>query len=595
VVCRSSFAIRRSPSAKAQSEQRTTVLMNRFAGHFFERGPACCNLDQPAAAQGDHAAFNRFFLEFNRRSAHQNQFPYLVVHFHQFVQTGAALVTGLVAGGAALALHDLHRLRLLGREAFIDQGLRRHFYGLGAVLADTPDEALGTDQMHRSRHQKGFDSHIHKAGDGFGRAIGVQRGENKVSGKRGLDGDFRGFKVADFADQNNVGILPQESAQGGGKIQANLLFHLHLVHASQLELNRVFGGHDVGVGLVEARNGGIKRVGFAGTCGAGDQHHAVGLENRLLEFDQRLGLEAKLGHVEAQIFLVQQAENDFLAPQRGQSGNAEIELLLLPSDLHLEHDPAILRQALLADVELGHDLEAGGDSVLQFQRRIHDQLQNTVNAEADAEFLFVGLHVNVAGPALYSIGKHQVHELDDGSFVGRFFQFAEFELLLFALHLDVGFAGIVDRLHYVFELFLFGSAVGLVDALDNRAFRGHNRLNVEAGHELDIVHGKDVGGVDHGDGERSADAAQRQDLIAFRGFVGNQLDDGRIDFKIREINSRDAILAREKIGDILIGEEPQLHQRRSEASMRLLLKFGRLFQLLLCDDLLLDEQVTEPL
>src|SRR5208282_67304 len=311
-----------------------------------------------------------------------------------------------------------------------------------------------------------------------------------------------------------------------------------------------------------------------GTCGAGDQHHAVGLENRLLEFDQRLGLEAKLGHVEAQIFLVQQAENDFLAPQRGQSGNAEIELLLLPSDLHLE---------------------AGGDSVLQFQRRIHDQLQNTVNAEADAEFLFVGLHVNVAGPALYSIGKHQVHELDDGSFVGRFFQFAEFELLLFALHLDVGFAGIVDRLHYVFELFLFGSAVGLVDALDNRAFRGHNRLNVEAGHELDIVHGKDVGGVDHGDGERSADAAQRQDLIAFRGFVGNQLDDGRIDFKIREINSRDAILAREKIGDILIGEEPQLHQRRSEASMRLLLKFGRLFQLLLCDDLLLDEQVTEPL
>ena len=118
-------------------------------------------------------------------------------------------------------------------------------------------------------------------------------------------------------------------------------------------------------------------------------------------------------------------QHDLLAPQRGQGRDAEIELLLLAADLHLQHDAAVLRQPLFADVELGHDLEARGDGVLQLQRRIHDRLQDAVNAEADAEFFFVGLHVNVAGAALHRIGEDQVHELDDGGFVGRFLQFLQ--------------------------------------------------------------------------------------------------------------------------------------------------------------------------
>src|SRR5208282_774462 len=376
----------------------------------------------------------------------------------------------------------------------------------------------------------------------------------------------------------------------------DLLLHLHLVHASQLELNRVFGGHDVGIRLVQPRNGRVERVGFARSGRPRDQHHAVRLQDGLLEFDQRLRLEAEFGHVEAQVFLVQQPEHDLLAPERGQSGDAEIELLFLAADLHLQHDPAVLRQSLFADVELGHDLEARSYGVLQFQRRIHDQLQNTVNTEADAKFFFVRLHVNVAGPALDRIGEHQVHELDNGSFVGRLLQFLEFEFLLFGLHLDVGaFAGIVHRLHDLLELGFFRSAVGLLDALDDGAFRGHDRFDVEAGHELDIVHGKDVGGVHHGDGERSADPAERQNLIAFRGFERNQLDHRGIDFKIRKIDGGHAVLAREKVGDILIREETQLHQRRGEPGVRLLLQLGRFFQLLWGYDLFFDEQVTQPL
>src|SRR5262249_17191817 len=118
---------------------------------------------------------------------------------------------------------------------------------------------------------------------------------------------------------------------------------------------------------------------------------------------------------------------------------------------------------------------------------------------------------------------------------------------------------------------------------------------IETGHELDIVHRKYVGRIDHGDGERRAHAAQRENLVALRGFKRNQLDDCRIDFEIREIDSGDAILAGKEIGDIFVRQEAELHQGGAQAAVLLLLNLSRLFQLLWGNDLLFDEKVTQPL
>jgi hypothetical protein len=84
-----------------------------------------------------------------------------------------------------------------------------------------------------------------------------------VAGKSGFDRNFGGFKVSNFADQNDVGILPQESAQGSGEVEADLLLHLHLVDTAELELNGIFRGHDVGVDLIELRDRRIQGVRFA--------------------------------------------------------------------------------------------------------------------------------------------------------------------------------------------------------------------------------------------------------------------------------------------------------------------------------------------
>ena len=214
--------------------------MNRLAGYFFQRGHARGNFYQTAAAQRNHAAFNRFLFQFHGRCPHQNQFSDFVIDLHHFIQTAASFVAGVVADSTTFALLNLHCLRFFGREAFFDQSLNGNFHGLGTVFANAPDQTLGADQVDRGCDQKGLNTHVHQSCNGFRRAVGVQGRKYKVTGKRRFDSDFSGFEVADFADENDVGILTQEGAQSGGKVQADLLLHLYLIDAGQLEFDGIF-------------------------------------------------------------------------------------------------------------------------------------------------------------------------------------------------------------------------------------------------------------------------------------------------------------------------------------------------------------------
>src|SRR5690242_812597 len=82
--------------------------------------------------------------------------------------------------------------------------------------------------------------------------------------------------------------------------------------------------------------------------------------------------------------------------------------------LELDLDAAVLRQTLLSDVELRHDLDAGDERVPKPERRVHHVVEHAVDAEAYAHLLLVGLDVNVGGPALQRVGEKYVDESDDG-------------------------------------------------------------------------------------------------------------------------------------------------------------------------------------
>src|SRR5262249_6620987 len=88
---------------------------------------------------------------------------------------------------------------------------------------------------------------------------------------------------------------------------------------------------------------------------------------------------------------------------------------------------------------------------------------------------------------------------------------------------------------------------------------------------------------------------QRQNLIALGRLERNQLDDCRINFEVGEINSGNAVLTRQKVRHVLVGQKAELHQRRAEAAVGLLLDLACLCQLLRGYDLLFDEKITQPL
>src|SRR5215213_4757015 len=175
----------------------------------------------------------------------------------------------------------------------------------------------------------------------------MERGKNKVAGKRGFDGNFSRFKVADLADKNDIRVLAQERSESSREVQSDLLLHLHLIDAGKVELDRVFRGHDVRLLLVQRLESRVERVCLTTSGWSSHQDHPVRLRNVSLKLDERFRLETQLGHVEHEVLFVQQAEHDFFAKQSRKSRDAEVELTRTRVDSHFDLDTAFLSQTLL--------------------------------------------------------------------------------------------------------------------------------------------------------------------------------------------------------------------------------------------------------
>src|SRR5262249_1960573 len=273
-----------------------------------------------------------------------------------------------------------------------------------------------------------------------------------------------------------------------------------------------------------------------------------------------------------------------------------------------DFDAAVLRQTLFGDVKLRHDLDPRHDRVAELHRRIHDVVENPVDAVSNPELLLVWFDVDVARALLNSRHQHDVDESDCRWLFALLRERvgADFLELLQDLHL----ARVLERLK-LFETFArqlerAGSA-GLdpADGLRRRGivafdrsgdggFRSDDRLDVVAGHELDVVHREDVRWIRHRDGESGAGATQRDDLILLRRIRRNQFDDGRVEFELGQVDGGNAVLLAEERGDLLIFDEPQLHEVVAEFAAFGLLLIQGLLQLLRRYSLLLYKEFANP-
>ena len=85
-------------------------------------------------------------------------------------------------------------------------------------------------------------------------------------------------------------------------------------------------------------------------------------------------------------------------------------IALLPN---LQLHAAVLRHALLGDVEPRDDLDARRQLVLDGDRRLRDFAQFAVDAEAHAVVVFVGLEVQVGGAQVDRVDQHLLQEAHD--------------------------------------------------------------------------------------------------------------------------------------------------------------------------------------
>ena len=173
-----------------------------------------------------------------------------------------------------------------GREAFETEALdqrRRSRIGHLADRTEPAHQALRQDRLQRRCHQVVFQPHIAQPRHCRGSRIGVDRRQHEMAGQRRLHRDLRGFEIADLADHDDVGILPQDRAQKAGEVEPDLGLHLDLVDPGQLVFDRVFDGDDVARHRVQLQKPGIERRRFAAARRAGDQHHAVRQVERALD------------------------------------------------------------------------------------------------------------------------------------------------------------------------------------------------------------------------------------------------------------------------------------------------------------------------
>ena len=160
-----------------------------------------------------------------------------------FVAGAAAL------GAAASAIERNLRQTLIQKIAA--QCLRRWKVGFLAMLADPGRQPLREDADDRRGDHEGLHADLQQPDDGLRRGIRMQGGENKVSGERRLGGDLGGFQIADFANEDHIGVLAQQGAQDRGEFQVDMGVDLALGDSGQLDFHRIFNGGDVQVRLVD--------------------------------------------------------------------------------------------------------------------------------------------------------------------------------------------------------------------------------------------------------------------------------------------------------------------------------------------------------
>ncbi len=171
---------------------------------LLEAGHSICNSETPDL--------------FGFRSLLDEIFHSLVALQH-FMDSESPTVAGVVA---RLASNGLGKHQFLpvqtGRGELFGAVLRDNLIQLSvfrfvhpfAFLAQPPRQALGKDAEKRIGETEGVETHLQEPGNGFRGSIGVEGGQDEMSGQGRLNGNGGGFLIPHFTHHDDIRVEPQK-------------------------------------------------------------------------------------------------------------------------------------------------------------------------------------------------------------------------------------------------------------------------------------------------------------------------------------------------------------------------------------------------
>src|SRR5690606_36481646 len=413
-----------------------------------------------------------------------------------------------------------------------------------------------------------------------GGIVGVQRRQHQVAGERGLDRDARGLQVAHLADHDDVRVLAHDRTQRVREVEPDLRLGLDLVDALDLVLDRVLDGDDLDVRRVELAQRRVQRGGLARAGRAGDQQDAVRLLQHLAELRQEPVGEAEPLEVQHHRLAVEQAHHHALTVRGRHRADAQVQLLAL----HPQHDPAILRQASLGDVELAHDLDAAYDRRGQIDRRAFAIDQHAIDAVTYLQAVHEWLDVDVGRTQLDRALDHEVYQADDRRLGGQDAQVLDIvEVAAFAL------GGLHDRTHRAAAL----PEPALDQLVDFRAQR-NMRAHLAAGRQPHRVEHVRIVGIGGQDVDR---------LVAFgHGTDGELLHEadrertplGRQFWQVLGADQCEAQHGGDRLGVVALGHQAEPSEQCQQAAAGFCLQPARATKVRLLEAPLPEQGIDDP-
>ena len=265
---------------------------------------------------------------------------------------------------------------------------------MGRTCAAAAEQPLAENEPQCAADEVGFELHFKEAGEGFDGGTCVECAEYEVAGEGGLENGFGSGGVANFTDEDHIGILPHEGSDASGEVETGIFADLRLSDSGERDFDGVFESHDAAAvaGLLEDfAKAGVGCGGFVAAGWPGEQDYAGGFgelcEQGLLEF---VGQSQFVGQLQL-VIVGEQTHGGFFAVKRGECGNANFLVAVFPGD------SAFLRDFGAVCEESGEDFEASDETIAEFAVKAGDAVEHAVDAKLHAQPGFFGYEMHVAG------------------------------------------------------------------------------------------------------------------------------------------------------------------------------------------------------